>query len=92
MRFWLGNTPCRLSSGPPPQLTLTTILPSTVSTDIATCGHGARDMLAAMVKPPRFGDEWPVSSRPAKVIIGVVVFALGLLAGAGVAMWMAPPA
>jgi hypothetical protein len=45
-----------------------------------------------MVKPSRFGgEEWPVSSRPAKVIIGVAVFALGLLVGAGIAMWLSPP-
>jgi hypothetical protein len=44
-----------------------------------------------MANPPRFGDEWPVSSRPAKVIIGAVVFALGVLAGAGIAMWLTPP-
>jgi hypothetical protein len=44
-----------------------------------------------MANPPRFGDEWPVSSRPAKVIIGAVVFVLGVLAGAGIAMWLTPP-
>jgi hypothetical protein len=44
-----------------------------------------------MVDPPRFGDEWPVTSRPAKVIIGAVAFVLGVLAGAGIAMWLTPP-
>jgi hypothetical protein len=44
-----------------------------------------------MVNPPRFGGEWPVSSRLAKVIIGVVVFVLGVLAGAGIAMLLSPP-
>jgi hypothetical protein len=42
-------------------------------------------------QPPRFGEEWPVTSRPAKVTIGVVVFVLGVLAGAGIAMWLTPP-
>jgi hypothetical protein len=38
-----------------------------------------------------FGDDWPVSSRPAKLIICVVVFALGIAAGAALAMWVVPP-
>jgi hypothetical protein len=33
--------------------------------------------------------EWP--SRPAKMTIGVVVFVLGILSGAGLAMWVMPP-
>jgi hypothetical protein len=41
---------------------------------------------AIMVKP-RLNDEWSAS----RVIIGAAVFALGLLAGAGIAMWVAPP-
>jgi hypothetical protein len=38
-----------------------------------------------------FGDDWPVSSWPAKVLVGVTVFALGIAAGAAVAMWLVPP-
>jgi hypothetical protein len=38
-----------------------------------------------------FGDDWPVSSRPAKVLIAVVVFAIGIAAGAALAMWVMPP-
>jgi len=38
---------------------------------------------------PPLDPEWP--SRPAKMTIGVVVFMLGVLAGAGVAMWVMPP-
>jgi hypothetical protein len=38
---------------------------------------------------PPLDPQWP--SRPAKVTIGVVVFMLGLLAGAGAAMWVMPP-
>jgi hypothetical protein len=38
---------------------------------------------------PPLDPEWP--SRPAKVTMGVVVFMLGLLAGAGAAMWVMPP-
>ena len=33
--------------------------------------------------------EWP--SRPAKMTIGVVVFVLGILSDAGLAMWVMPP-
>jgi hypothetical protein len=36
-------------------------------------------------------DDWPVSSWPAKVLIGAIVFALGIAAGAAVAMWFVPP-
>jgi hypothetical protein len=35
-----------------------------------------------------FGDDWPVSSRPAKLVICVIVFALGIAAGAAIAMWV----
>jgi hypothetical protein len=45
--------------------------------------------LAGMAK--LFGDDWPVSSRPAKLIICVIVFALGIAAGAAIAMWVMPP-
>jgi len=38
---------------------------------------------------PPLDPEWP--SRPEKMTIGVVVFMLGILAGAGVAMWVMPP-
>jgi hypothetical protein len=38
-----------------------------------------------------FGDDWPVSSRPAKVLIAVVVFALGIAPGAAIAMWIMAP-
>jgi hypothetical protein len=38
-----------------------------------------------------FGDDWPVSSRPAKLVICVIVFALGIAAGAAIAMWVMPP-
>jgi hypothetical protein len=33
-----------------------------------------------------------LSSRLARVVIGAVVFALGICAGAGVAAWFVPPA
>jgi len=39
---------------------------------------------------PSLDREWP--SRSAKTAIGMVVFMLGLLAGAGIAMWVMPPA
>jgi hypothetical protein len=32
-----------------------------------------------------------VSSRPAKIVTGVAVFVVGLLVGAGIAMWFIPP-
>jgi hypothetical protein len=32
-----------------------------------------------------------MSSRPARVIIGAAVFAVGILAGAGIAAWLVPP-
>jgi hypothetical protein len=32
-----------------------------------------------------FGDDWPVSSRPAKLVMCVIVFALGIAAGAAIA-------
>jgi hypothetical protein len=38
-----------------------------------------------------FGDDWPVSSQPAKLVICVIVFALGIAAGAAIAMWVTPP-
>jgi hypothetical protein len=38
-----------------------------------------------------FGDDWPVSSRPAKLVIRVIVFALGIAAGAAIAMWVMRP-
>ena len=41
-----------------------------------------------MANPP-LGREWP--SQSAKTAIGMVVFVLGMLAGAGVAMWFMPP-
>jgi hypothetical protein len=50
-----------------------------------------------MAKRPRpiddveFDTRVPVFGHPAKVIIGVVVFALGVLAGAGLAAWVVPP-
>ena len=37
------------------------------------------------------GSEWPVSNWPGKIVIGAAVFALGVAAGAAVAMWIAPP-
>jgi hypothetical protein len=49
-----------------------------------------------MAKRPRaiddveFDTRVPVFGRPAKVIIGVVVFALGVLVGA-LAAWVVPP-
>jgi hypothetical protein len=42
-------------------------------------------------RPLPFGGEWPASSRPAKVILGVVVFLVGVLVGAGFAAWITPP-
>jgi len=32
-----------------------------------------------------------LTSRPARVVIGAAVFALGILAGAGIAAWLVPP-
>jgi hypothetical protein len=32
-----------------------------------------------------------LTSRRARVVIGAAVFALGILAGAGVAAWLVPP-
>jgi hypothetical protein len=32
-----------------------------------------------------------LTSRPARAVIGAAVFALGILAGAGVAAWLVPP-
>jgi hypothetical protein len=46
-----------------------------------------RAMQADMAPP--LDREWP--SRPAKITICVVVFVLGMLAGAGLAMWVMPP-
>ena len=66
------------TDGPPSQ-------PAWLIAEPAACYGGG------MANPPRFGDEWPVSSWPAKVILGAVVFALGVLAGAGIAMWLTPP-
>jgi hypothetical protein len=42
---------------------------------------------------PPLDSEWPSEwpSRPVKMTIDVVVFMLGILAGAGVAMWVMPP-
>jgi hypothetical protein len=36
-------------------------------------------------------DDEPVLSHTAKLIIAVVVFALGVLAGAAIAAWVIPP-
>jgi len=36
-------------------------------------------------------DTRPVLSHTAKLIIGVVVFALGVAAGAAIAAWIIPP-
>jgi hypothetical protein len=41
-----------------------------------------------MANPP-LGREWP--SQSAKTAIGMVVFMLGLLIGAGIAMWVMLP-
>jgi len=43
---------------------------------------------AADMAPP-LDREWP--SRSAKTAIGIVVLMLGMLAGAGLAMWVMPP-
>jgi hypothetical protein len=40
-----------------------------------------------MTKPPLSGVELDDPSYSAKMIIGGVVFALGVLAGAGIAIW-----
>jgi hypothetical protein len=49
-----------------------------------------------MVKRPRIDDvEWdtrrPVFGSPAKLVVAVIVFVLGVLAGAGLAAWLIPP-
>jgi hypothetical protein len=36
-------------------------------------------------------DTRPVLSRTAKLIISVIVFAFGMLAGAAIAAWIMPP-
>jgi hypothetical protein len=48
-------------------------------------------MCAMVLRPPAADDdEAPLSGR-AKLSIGALVFALGLLAGAAVAAWIIPP-
>jgi hypothetical protein len=42
-------------------------------------------ILAGMVRPR------PKGMSMSRVIVGATVFALGLLAGAGIAMWIVPP-
>jgi hypothetical protein len=32
-----------------------------------------------------------LTNRPTRVVIGAAVFALGILAGAGIASWLVPP-
>jgi hypothetical protein len=44
-----------------------------------------RVILAGMVKPRSNGRS------VSRVIVGAAVFAIGLLAGAGIAMWVGPP-
>jgi hypothetical protein len=39
----------------------------------------------------RFRQSELLKSRPARVVIGAAVFALGILAGAGIAAWLVPP-
>jgi hypothetical protein len=50
-------------------------------------------MVRAMVKRPHSADD--DATRPlshmAKLIIGAVVFAFGVLAGAAIAAWVIPP-
>jgi hypothetical protein len=50
-------------------------------------GGGASRVILARMAKRRPNDEWSVS----RVIIGAAVFAFGLLAGAGIAMWAVPP-
>ena len=50
--------------------------------------------MAPMINgPPADNDDdtRPVLSRMAKLIIAVIVFALGVLAGAAIAAWIMPP-
>jgi hypothetical protein len=43
-------------------------------------------------RPPEADDDTrPILSRTAKLIIGALVFALGVLAGAAIAAWIMPP-
>jgi hypothetical protein len=46
-----------------------------------------------MVEPPPAADDdtQPVLSHTAKLIIGTLVSALGVLAGAAIAAWIMPP-
>jgi hypothetical protein len=45
-----------------------------------------------MVKrPPTVDDDEPALSRTTKLVIAVVVFALGMVAGAAIAAWVVPP-
>jgi hypothetical protein len=42
-------------------------------------------------RPSAADDDEAVLSHTAKLIIAVVVFAVGVLAGAGIAAWIMPP-
>jgi hypothetical protein len=42
-------------------------------------------------RPPTADDDEPVLSHKAKLIISVVVFAIGVFAGAAIAAWIMPP-
>jgi hypothetical protein len=45
-----------------------------------------------MAEHLRAAQRTTTSLTPARVMTGVVVFALGILAGAGIAAWLVPPA
>jgi hypothetical protein len=45
-----------------------------------------------MAEHLRTAQRTAISLTPARVMTGVVVFALGILAGAGIAAWLMPPA
>jgi hypothetical protein len=48
-------------------------------------------MCAMVLRPPAADDDEALLSGRAKLTIGALVFALGLLAGAAVAAWIIPP-
>jgi hypothetical protein len=49
-------------------------------------------LVGAMDEPLRAPDEAPRTWTPLRVMIGIAVFALGILVGAAIAAWVVPPA
>jgi hypothetical protein len=48
-------------------------------------------LVDAMDEHPRAPDEAPRTWTPLRVMIGIAVFALGILVGASIAAWVVPP-